>query len=167
MEMMYTARNAHKCEQQASAVMGAVLALLLGGLAVCIVLCTQVRTGMEQRLLLWIIGISTGTIWLSSMLYTECFLGIRRSAKHMRGILNDLDKEGTEEYQGILTVSPVQVQIPGSIRICNLSLADDNEKNTFHMDRRLKKLLPPAGSRVRILAVRGYVVGVEVLHENR
>lgn len=137
-------------------------ALALGWL-VCAVLCFFVNTANARRMLFWVIGLATLSGWFFILLRQMVYVPAHAEASHMAGILTD-EAEKTEEYEGILRLSPGSFQIPKSIVVRKATLTNGEESVTLSIDAALARRLPPDGSLVRVQTVRKYITGYEVLH---
>ena len=137
-------------------------ALALGWLA-CAVLCFFVNTANARRMLIWMIGLSTVSGWAFILLRQLVYAPAHADASHMAGILAD-EAEKTEEFEGLLRLSPGAFQIPKSIAVRRATLTNSEESTSLTVDASLARRLPPDGSRVRVQTVRKYITGYEVFH---
>ncbi len=145
--------------------LGRLLAWLCAGLslAACIFLCTRVRTGNANRMLGWVVGISTLGGWLFMLLTVFLIRPAKAQAEHILGLLGDAERS----YTGQLTVAPDRILIPGSIVVRKVQLQTGEETLHLSLNDRLAGQLPPAGQPVRVRVVRSFIIGVEVCaHED-
>ena len=164
MKWFYTAET-HRCWQRRSRVLrGLTAGLGLGALAGCIVMCTQVNTATARTMLMAVITLSTLGGWGVLLTLAYGYYPARAEEAHIAGMLEETE---TETVEGVLTLAPMQVKIPGSIAFARGSIRPDGAEEAMpvHVAARLLRQMPPAGSRVRVTVARRFITALEVLHE--
>lgn len=161
MKMMefYASDNVNAMRKKAKACFAWGWSALLIALIVCIFLCTRVRYGNADTLLLIVIGVFTLAGWI--FLYLTQVVGkpARAEANHAESILRDAPGEYRE---GILQVEPMVLCLPGSIAARKITLKNADETVSLCLDEWFADKMPANGTFVRVLVIRGYVAGIEV-----
>lgn len=134
-------------------------ALMLASLIVCVFLCTRVRTGNADRMLFAVVGISAVTGWAVMLILFFCYAPAHAQERHICGILDNSE----EEYTGEMHVLGEKIHIPKSIDVYKVALKDGEETKTFHVNAVFLRELPENGTRVRVVAVRKFITGYEVI----
>ena len=154
----YTEPRAQQLKKRAHLYGIFISAVLVGALAGCIFLCTQVNTGNATRLLPMTIGLSTLGGWAALLLLVFGCKPAKAQAAHMTGLLD----AAQETYTGILTVSREVFAIPGSISVRKAKLKTEQETLSFNLNARYGAKLPDLTKPVRIAVRRTFITGVEV-----
>ncbi len=128
-------------------------------LAVCIFLCTLVRTGNADQLLFATVALSAVTGWTVMCLVVFAYLPASAQLQHIEGIL----KEDTVQYEGIIHLRREKIHIPKSIDICKVSLETEEETLVLNINAGLADKLPADGEKVRVLAARKFITACEVI----
>lgn len=162
MTSFYTPQDARRYRLRARASLAVACALTAVAWLVCAFLCARVRTANAGLLFRWVMGLSTGSGWIAIVLLTMVFRPAQAESRHMAGILKE---QAAEEYEGVLTLLPDEFQIPRGIRVRRGTLDDGNGTVSLRLDARFTRQLP-AGQRLRVRAVRQFITGFEVLHED-
>lgn len=162
MTELYSQAEAEQMARRARRVKTAAWALLGLAFAVCVILCTRVKTGNAERLYVIVAAVSALSGWIAFPLLALAYRPCRAQYEHMAGIL--ACKEG-ETLEGKLTVSPDGFQIPKSIVVHKAALTDGENTLTLNVNEQAMGKLPPNGTRVRLRAVRRYITGIEPLEE--
>ena len=131
---------------------------ILGGLAACVILCTQVRTGNAQRLLTWTVGISTAAGWAAMAL----LLGVCQPAAALASHMTGIREEPVQTLEGELRLSPLTRQLPRSIAVRPATLTDAEGERLLSVRADCAGALRGA-ERVRVRVARSYIIGFEVL----
>ena len=138
------------------------LILIIGGLAACIVLCTQVNTKNSLSMMFWVMGISTVTGWLAIYLYLFGYRASKREILHGEN-LSDGKREtvtGTVEYPKIA------YRIQNSINVRKLKVETEKGPVTVNINSTRSRELQKAGKRLKLYLVHGYVTAYEVEDES-
>lgn len=159
---LYSQDEAVRMEKRARRGLISVCALLGAALAVCIVLCTRVRTGNAEKMLYAVIGVSSLAGWAAILLFSLLYLPSRAEYMHMKHMLSG----EPEEYEGRIRISPAVIQIPRSILVRKVFLTDGEETRTLYLDHRLIRRMPENGTPVRVQTVKKYITAWEALDEN-
>ena len=136
--------------------------LMAAALAVCVALCTRVRTGNAERLLFTVIALSTLAGWAAILLLA---LLLRASAAEYRHITHVLSAP-EEECAGRLSLSPMAFQIPRGILIRKVTLRSGEDSRPLSLNARFARRLPPEGSFVRVKTAANLITAIEVPEEN-
>lgn len=134
---------------------------LLGGLAACVILCTRVHTGSAARLQWITVAVSAVSGWAALLMCHLSVIPERAAYRHEEGIL----KGEPAEMAGVLYREPGTLTLPKSITIRKLRLETENGPVTLRVQAGKARLLPPDGTRVKVITVRKYVTAFEVEHE--
>ena len=159
MNSLYDRAEVHKLRQRSRISRALAWGLLAASVIACVILCTRVKTGNDRRLLAWVIGLSTAGGWTAILLLRLLSRPARIVSSHMEGILNNPEESC---HAGVLRLLPGTVSIPGSIDIRKAELTDGDSRTALNVLAVKAGQLPPDGARVRVRAVRGYIVGFEV-----
>ncbi len=134
-------------------------------LSACVALCTFVRTGNAERMLLAAVIISTLGGWAVILLRELKIKPVRALRRHEEGILEYAEMSGPTEREGILKSTGRYVSLPGSITFFLLKLKNDEETAEIKIPKEKAALLPKQSAHVRILTVRGYLFSWEAADE--
>lgn len=159
MELLYSQALLLQYQAKKKRCLYGICALCCVCAAVCVYLCTLVRTGNADALLFCVTALSAVTGWAVILLLAFLYAPCRAQCGHIAGIL----ESDTEEYTGEMHFSGEKVHIPRSIDICKVALAEDGETKYFHIDAVLLNALPADGTKVRIRAARKYITAYEVI----
>ena len=160
MQTLYTKEMTEKRKARAKRDAWLAAGLLLGGLLLCVFLCTRVRTGNAIRLQWACVAVSTVTGWAALLLCHLSVIPQRAAYRHEEGIL----KGEPAEISGVLYREPGALALPKSITVKKLRLETENGPVTLSVQEEKEKHLPPDGTRVRVLTVRKYITACEVEH---
>lgn len=169
MELFISRNDLTKQETRARACTWIFRAAAAGTLILYIILCLIIRTANAQAVT-WTMIISMTLLgWFCIGFYMHAVRPARARAEHLKMLLSGK----TEEYEGVLRLSGLSVQVPKSIRIRRIALegepgpnpTEEPERKRLNLDEDLMGRMPPDGSRVRVRAVNEYLTGVEVLAE--
>ena len=136
-------------------------------LAVFVAFCLRVRTINARSMTVWMMVVMTLLGWLCMGFYMLVLRPSRAKAHHLETLLS-----GTaESFEGICHLAAVPDKIPGSVWVRRVTLEgernpdslDPPERKRLNLDEHLAGRMPPEGSRVRVTAVHGYILGVEML----
>lgn len=133
----------------------------LAALAICILCCVRVTTISATQLRWTAVAASALGGWAVILLHGLAISPCRARLRHAEG----LGEGARETMTGVLTASRQTFQIPGSVRVRKV-LLDGPEPHSLHVADSKARLLPPEGTRVRVEAVRRYIVAWEVCHED-
>ena len=135
----------------------ALLLLTALALGICVLLCTRVNTRNAASLERIVIGISILSGWVLITLRYELLVLSRREAEHAAHMLAG----PREKREGLLSLSPDSVRIPGSIRVRRLILQEDGQ--TCRLSVNISKLsqLGELPRTVTVYTVHDYVVALE------
>ena len=163
MQALYSQEEANRMGKRARTSLRFVCGLMLCALAVCVFLCTRVRTGNAEGLLIAVIALFTGAGWIGILVLSLLYRPSLAKYRHMTHILSD----PMEEAEGTIALLPGAFQIPKSILIRKVSLTAGEDRITLNLDARLAGRLPKNGTRVRVRTAKKYITAIEVLDENR
>ncbi len=159
MILLYTPERARRARALSRVSLWLACGLLAGALAVCVILCARVNTGNAQRMLYAVIGLFTLAGWAAIALLALVYRPSAAECRHITSILNG----EAEEMEGRLALTSACFQIPKGILVRKAALESDGEKRSLNVDERMKKRLPPEGTRVRVRVVRKFITAFEVL----
>ena len=128
------------------------LTLCFACLAVCVFLCTGLRTGNAFRRYISVCAVSLACGWFVILTYAR-MKSIDAVARHF---INLSDRPGTE-YAGVLEYSPLPETTPDGLRVRRLRVKSAEYSHALLADEYLIDRLPPAGAHARIEARSGYV----------
>ena len=128
------------------------LALCLGCLAVCILLCINLRTGNAFKRYIAVCAVSLACGWFVIVTYSR----VKAMDSIARHFVNLSGRPGTE-YIGILEYSPLPETTPDGLRVRRLRVRNAQDTHALLADEYLIDQLPPAGKHVRLEARSGYV----------
>lgn len=139
------------------------LALALGlvgaALIANIILCCQVNTLNARKMQLACIALFALAGWACILIFFFSYAPAKAQAIHMSGILSDQE----ETYEGKLMVHRNSFHIPKSISVRKATLDTAEGPISLNVSASLARKLPENGAAVRILAVRRFITGCEVL----
>ncbi len=158
MTQLYSEKKLLLLKKRAGILKAFLITLMTLSLAAAIVMCFFVSSKTAGRLLLAIIIEFTLSGWISILVLNLAYLPAAREYRHMEHIL----KEEKFSFEGEITLSPMEFQIPKSISIRKITLTDTENVQTLSVNSRFVGLIPNAG-RVRVLYAKGYVTGIEVV----
>lgn len=158
MNEWYSPERARQMQSRARLCKWIMFLLASAALAGCVFLCTRVTTGNASHLLAATIGLSTLGGWAVLLITFFLYRPLKAQAGHIRSVA------GGEKtvYTGRLTVSREGFQIPGSVAVRKARLETEGETLFFDLNAALVRRLPPAGTPVRVTAVRRFITAVEV-----
>lgn len=164
MKCFYTDDVRRQWQRRGRLLLALTLAMGLGALAGCILMCTQVNTATARPLLMAVIALSTLGGWGVLLTLAYGYYPARAEETHIAGMLEEPE---TETVEGVLTLIPMQVKIPGSIAFARGSIRADGAEESVpvHVAARLMRRMPPSGTRVRAAVTRRFITALEVLHE--
>ncbi len=161
MTQLYTSDEIIRMKKKKRCLMTAAASILAAALLACTVLCFHVTGANATRLFALVAALFTLAGWTAIVLVNVFALPAGAWAKHAEGILAC----SGEEMTGVIS-SPEQVlRIPKSIWIRKVSLDCGEQQVLLSLPAAKARLLPPAGSTVRVMTARKYIVSFEVLHE--
>ncbi len=158
MTQLYTEKKLTFLKKRSGILKAFLITLMTVSLLAAIVMCFFVSSKTAGALLLAIIIEFTLSGWTAILVLNLSYLPAAREYKHMAHIL----KEEKECFEGDISVSPMEFQIPKSISIRKVTLTDGENIETFSVNSRFAHLLPKNG-RVRVSHAKGYVTGIEVI----
>ena len=136
-----------------------VLAVSLTGLLAFILLCVLTRTGNASLMLElgWICLILSG--W-SAIALSVCGLKPAKARlTHWEGLL----RGEPVLREGVFRMTAERFRIPRSVAVRRVLLRSGDEELRLNLDEDWVSLAPPDGSSVRLLTVRKFVTGTEIL----
>ena len=128
------------------------LALCLDCLAVCILLCVNLRTGNAFGRYIAVCAVNLACGWFVIATHAR----VKAMDSIARHFVNLSGRPGTE-YTGILEYSPLPETTPDGLRVRRLRVKNAADTHALLADEYLLPQLPPAGKHVRIEARSGYV----------
>ena len=130
-----------------------------GALILFVVLCLLTRTGNARSMLIaaMISAVLCGWGILAFWLFTV--EPARAEARHLEG----LSEAETQVREGRMTLDPEDFRIPRSVRVLKVKLETDKETLSLNLNEKYRDRIPPDGSRVRVMTVRKFITGLEVL----
>ncbi len=159
MKTWYSPQAAQRMRGRSNRWFYGILAILALSLAVCIFLCTRVRTGNANRLLVTVVALVTAAGWAALLLNVFVRRPAKAQAEHLQGLL-----EAEEEcLTGTFTLGKEVIAIPGSIEVRKLRLDTGEEKCSYNLNAAFARHLPPEGTQVRLTVRRSFVTGCEVI----
>lgn len=158
MTQFYTEKKLLFLKKRAGILRAFLIALMTIALFAAIVMCFFVSSKTAGKLLFAIIIEFTLSGWISILVLNLAYLPAAREYRHMEHII----KEEKFSFEGEITLSPMEFQIPKSISIRKITLTDAENVQTLSVNSRFAGLIPKAG-RVRVLHAKGYVTGIEVI----
>ena len=163
MEALYTVEETAALRQKARRMRTLMLGIGLAGLAVCVTLCCFVNTAGAAALQIAVIAVSTLAGWAVILLWTVWYAPTKAQYEHMDGVLSAAERE---TYEGTLIVKKDLLHIPRSIWIRRVTLTDSQGGvQTLSVLADRVDALPERGARIRVEAVRKYILAWEALHE--
>lgn len=159
MKKLYSMEEAGKWQKKARLYGGLLVFVAAAALLACIYLCTLADGRNTEKLLIPVMIISTLAGWAVMLGHAYLRRPAKARAQHMKGML-----AGEEEmFEGVLQRTGETFSIPGSVTVKKMALVNGEERVLLHADSVLARQLPKDGTRVRLLAVRKYITGYEVL----
>jgi len=158
MTRLYTLKEAKRWKQRAALMLALATGLVALALIVCIALCTQVNTGNAQSLLSATITLFTLAGWTAILLGYFGYLPARAQAEHIGGMTTGTE----EELEGVLTLLPETFRIPKSVTVRRATLDTPQGPVSLSVSAALSRQLP-TGVPLRVLTVRRFVAGYEVI----
>ena len=159
MILLYSHAQARRMGRRAAFSLSFACAVLLGALIACIALCAKVTTGNAEKMLYKVICLFTLAGWAAILSFRLVYRPSAAGYRHMKRILSGEE----EELEGRLSMTGAAFQIPKGILACKVSLEKEEETRTLNLDARLKKQMPPDGTRVRVRTAHKFITGFEVL----
>ncbi|MBR3763923.1 MAG: hypothetical protein IKK57_05145 [Clostridia bacterium] len=159
MKHLYTAGEAQRWRRRASLVLFVSLGAVAAALTTDIVLCTRVSTGNAQQLLLWVIALFTLAGWAAILLLWFVYVPAKAQAEHIGGML----AEEPQLLEGVLTIHRESFHIPRSVTVRKATLVTVEGEKSLHISAALARQLPAGGGKLRLMTVRRFITGFEVI----
>ena len=136
----------------------AALFFLLGGIAVCILLCTGVTTGNATRRQWAVMLIAIFSGWSFLLIRHLALKPLSARLQHFEGILNE--KEPAVTRDGVFLSVGTRLAIPGSITVRKVRFRFETGEETLNILSDKITLLPTPGTAVTVRTVRTFVAGI-------
>lgn len=158
MVRLYTHQDLCRWQRRKRRSLGLAMGLLAAATAVCILLCTHLTTANTQRLLLADITLFTLAGWIAMLVLYFTYAPAKAQANHMASML----QEEPSVLEGMLQLQEACFRIPKSITVRKASLETQEGTLSLSVCASLAWQLPQ-GKRLRVWAVRSYIIAYEVL----
>lgn len=132
-----------------------------GMLGLFITLCLLTRTGNARAMLI----IAMASMILTGWGILAFWLFALEPAKAEASHLASLSEAETQTREGILKMDPVSFRIPKSVSAVKIYLETEEGILSLNLNEKLRRKVPPDGSRVRVQTARKFIVGMEILEK--
>ena len=130
-----------------------------GMLLVFVTMCLLTRTANARTMFISMLAFMIPAGIICILLYNLRVRPDRVAVKHTETLLAG----ETETAEGMFRFAGGPVQIPGSVRVLPVVLQEGEETRRLHLDETLAGRMPAEETRIRVKAVRRYIVGAEIL----